>query len=87
MIMTNDEKYEQIKQLTDARMKAMRGIQRMNRKSKKEMNRIIKDINTPPTQNQIKYAEHLAEVYDVDLSEIPFTKKDYSEFISTFKDM
>lgn len=85
--MNNDERYEQIKQLTDARMKAMRGIQRMNRESKKEINRIIKDLNTPPTQNQIKYAEHLAEVYGVDLSKIEFTKRDYSEFISEFKDM
>lgn len=85
--MNNDERYEQIKQLTDARMKAMRGIQRMNRESKKEINRIIKYLNTPPTQNQIKYAEYLAEVYGVDLSQIEFTKRDYSEFISEFKDM
>ena len=40
-----------------------------------------------PTQKQIEYAEKLAEQYDVDLSEVPFTKADYSEFIETFKDM
>ena len=44
-------------------------------------------MNEEPTQAQIDFAEKLAERYDVDLSEIPFTKQDYSEFISEFKDM
>lgn len=43
-------------------------------------------INEEPTQAQIDFAEKLADEYDIDLSEIPFTKKDYSEFITEFKD-
>ena len=49
------------------------------------------DTGTPekeePTDAQIEYAEKLAEIYDVDLKEIPFTKADYSDFIDEFKDM
>ena len=40
-----------------------------------------------PTRAQIEFAEKLAEQYDIDLSEIPFTKQGYSEFIREFKDM
>ena len=40
-----------------------------------------------PTSKQIEFAEKLADEYDIDLSEIPFTKADYAEFIETFKDM
>lgn len=47
----------------------------------------MNNYNEEPTQKQIDYAEKLAEQYEVDLSQIPFTKADYSEFISTFKDM
>lgn len=39
-----------------------------------------------PTQAQINFAEKLAEEYDIDLSAIPLTKKDYAEFINEFKD-
>lgn len=39
-----------------------------------------------PTEKQIAYAQVLADKYDIDLSEIPFTKKDYSEFIDEFKE-
>lgn len=44
------------------------------------------DTMEEPTQDQIDFAEKLAEEYDIDLSEIPFTKKDYAEFINEFKD-
>lgn len=44
------------------------------------------DTMEEPTQAQIDFAEKLAEEYDIDLSEIPFTKKDYAEFINEFKD-
>lgn len=43
-------------------------------------------MDEEPTQAQIDFAEKLAEEYDIDLSEIPFTKKDYAEFINEFKD-
>lgn len=43
--------------------------------------------NLEPTQKQIDFAERLAEQYEVDISDIPFTRADYSEFISLFKDM
>lgn len=43
-------------------------------------------MDEEPTQAQVDLAEKLAEEYDIDLSEIPFTKKDYSEFITEFKD-
>ena len=38
-------------------------------------------INEEPTQAQIDFAEKLAEEYDIDLSEIPFTKQDYADYI------
>lgn len=44
------------------------------------------DTMEEPTQDQIDFAEKLAEEYDIDLSVIPFTKKDYAEFINEFKD-
>lgn len=44
------------------------------------------NMDEEPTQAQVDLAEKLAEEYDIDLSEIPFTKKDYSEFITEFKD-
>lgn len=43
-------------------------------------------MDEEPTQAQVDLAEKLADEYDIDLSEIPFTKKDYSEFITEFKD-
>ena len=43
-------------------------------------------MDEEPTQAQVDLAEKLAEEYDIDLSEIPFTKKDYSKFITEFKD-
>lgn len=44
------------------------------------------NMDEEPTQAQVDLAEKLADEYDIDLSEIPFTKKDYSEFITEFKD-
>ena len=38
----------------------------------------------PPTEKQIRYAEFLANTLDLDLPE--FSKRAYSEFISTWKE-
>ena len=39
-----------------------------------------------PTEKQIAFARKLAEANDLDLDEVPFTKEDYSEFISEWEE-
>ena len=39
-----------------------------------------------PTDAQIKYACAIAKKLDLEIDDVPFTKKDYSDFISEWED-